>query len=385
MQKIVVLIAPHSPDGAAQNLGAAKKIELVVSLLNQLGFDIHYVDSAHPPGQFCAPILGRESKLGQTPIRLWRPFCIPNRKLGKLLNIIFSPSLFKALKDLNPALVWVYNSYAFEARLGLYLKRTTKCKLVLELEDMPMARSRGINPKPLLDGLFFKPLLAEADLVTFVNAALMHRFDGKVSRSLLFPSILQNALVQMPEVRRFTSHQYKLGYFGGLETDKGVEVLMDLLPLMPADWKVVITGVGSLAPRLEALAKKYPAILDFRGAVTHEQVLSLMQGCDAIVNPHTPISSMGDGVFPFKVCEALASGAVLISTELPSIDMDLSKSVKFFDGSVVGLADALKSASAHYFHNIDSIAKTRMQVCQSYGEASVQARFRQSMKELLPT
>jgi len=383
MRKVVVLVAPHSPDEPALNLGAAKKIELVASLLSQLGFDVHYVDSAHPPGRFRPALMGQRATLGKTAVTLWRPFCVPSRKLGKMLNIFTSQGLFRALARLKPQLVWVYNPYAFEARLGLFLQRAAGSKLVMELEDLPTARGRGFNPKPLLDQHYFKPLLARSNMVTFVNAVLLRRFTGVVQRALLFPSILQNALVAMPQHTRFAGTQRRLGYFGGLETDKGVGILLNLPPMLPPDWKLVVTGVGSLTPELQAAQARYPDQLEFHGAVSHDSVLAFMQGCDAIVNPHAPITHMDDGVFPFKVCEAIASGALLISTALPSIDIDLSRSVLYFDGSAQGLADAVRDAAAHYAQRHDEINQVRQQVCAQYGEQTVLTQFRQAVDGLL--
>ena len=379
------MVAPHSPDEPALNLGAAKKIELVGSLLHQLGFEIHYLDTAHPPGQFRAPVMGRPATLGQTPVTLWRPFCVPSRKLGKMLNLFLSQGIFQAMRILKPQLVWLYNPYAFEARIGLYLQRVIDTKLVLELEDLPTARGRGLNPKPFLDQHYFKPLQVKADLVTFVNAVLLRRFAPVVKRSLLFPSILQNALVNQQPRQRFTTDVRQLGYFGGLEPDKGVGTLIDLLPALPSGWHLVVTGVGSMTEQLKQAQARHPDRLSFHGAVSHERVLSLMQSCDAIVNPHEPIAHMGDGVFPFKVCEALASGALLISTSLPSIDIDLSRSVLYFDGSAPALADALSKAAGHYQRHAGDIAHTRSEVCSQYSEQTVLGQFKQAVDGLLAT
>lgn len=381
-KKIAVLVAPYSPEHEAEHLGAAKKIQLVASLLHRLGYALHYVDSAHPTVGAADPVEGAPALLGDTPVTLWRPACLPSRKVGKLFNIYGSQRLFHALADLQPALVWVYNAYAFEAKLGLFLRSRVRCSLVLELEDLPTARPRGLNPKPLLDLYYFRKLLPVADLVTFVNAALMRQYAGQVKASELLPSVLQDALVQMPDRERFSGAEHRLGYFGGLEVDKGVSVLLELPALMPEGWKLVVTGVGSLSAQMRDVQKRYPDVLEFHGAVPHGRVLELMQTCDAIVNPHEPIADMGNGVFPFKVCEALASGALLITTPLPSIDLELAERVELFDGSVGELAQALVRAPARYRKHRDELRQLRESVCQMYGEKSVCERFRTSLEAL---
>lgn len=382
--RTVILVAPYAPEMPLLNLGASKKIQLIASLLNRLGFKVHHVDSSHPHERFAEPVMAQPTQIEQTPVTLWRPFCLPSRKAGKLLNIYGSPHLFRRLAELKPDLVWVYNSYAFEARLGLYLQRVTNARLVFELEDLPLSRGRGLNPKPFLDQHYFKPLMRSADLVTFVNAVLLQRHRQDVKTGLLFPSILQQALVEQVSPPRFEGTHHRVGYFGGLDVDKGVGTLLDLPPLMPPNWKLVITGVGPLSPALHALAQKHPQRVEFHGAVPHARVLELMSSCDVILNPHSSITGMHDGVFPFKVCEALASGALLVSTPLPSIDIDLNSCVLFFDGSAKGLADALGSAAGHHAHSRAAIARVRDQVRNQYGESQVLAQLQHAIDGLTP-
>ena len=379
----VVVVAPYTPGGLSDHLGAAKKIELVLGLLHRLGNRVHLVDSSHPTLAFAAPVHGQACAVGDTPVTLWRPSCLPHRKLGKLLNVVAPGAFLKRLLVLAPAFVWVYNSYSFEARAALYLKRHARSKVVLELEDLPRARGRSLNPKPWLDQRFFAPLLAAADLVTYVNAGLQRQFATPAQRSLLFPSLLQQALVDAPHKQRFAQARYRVGYFGGLEHEKGADVLLRTLAQLPAAWTLVVTGVGSLAAAFSDAQAAHPERLEFHGRVSHATVSSLMQSCDAIVNPHTPISQMREGVFPFKVCEALASGSLLISTALPAIAIDLSHAVLPFDGSAEGLAAALAHAPAFHAENAAALRRTRDDICARYSEASMLRQLRIELDAVL--
>jgi hypothetical protein len=112
-------------------------------------------------------------------------------------------------------------------------------------------------------------------------------------------------------------------------------------------------------------------------------VLSLMMRCDAIVNPHASIAAMGDGVFPFKVCEALASGALLISTPLPSIDISLDDAVLAFDGSGAGLVRALQDAPGFFARRHAAIGATREAICARFSEASVLQQLRVQIDAML--
>jgi glycosyltransferase involved in cell wall biosynthesis len=382
-QANVIVVAPLAPGFPSAHLGAEKKIELVLMLLHRLGYNVHLVDSSHPVLEFKTSVSGISSFVGATPVTLWRPFCLPSRKLGKLLNVVFSGLFLRRLRSLSPAFVWVYNSYSFEACAALYLKRRTNTKIILELEDLPLARSRSFNPKPWLDQWFFPRLLAVADLVTYVNAAIQRKYAAQSRRAMLLPSLLQQALVDAPSRIRFTDAICRVGYFGGLEIEKGAGILLDAVQALPKGWKLVVTGVGSLSQEFEAAQQMHPDRLEFHGRVPHATVVSLMLSCDAIANPHTPIALMNEGVFPFKVCEALASGALLVSTALPSIDIDLSHSVVAFDGSVDGFLESLSTAPAFYAENVNAIHTTCAAIRTSYSEDAVFLQLRTVLEAVL--
>jgi glycosyltransferase involved in cell wall biosynthesis len=381
--RAVVVVAAFAPHAASLNLGAEKKIELVLAMLHKMGFHVHLVDSSHPQLAFAGAVNGQPCHVGETPVTLWRPWSLPDRKLGKLMNMLTAAPFVQRLQAVAPAFVWVYNAYGFEARAALALKRRLGCPIVVELEDLPMARRRSFNPKPWLDQRSFKPLLAATDLLTCVNAQIQRQFARPGLRSMLLPSLLQQALVDTPPRQRFAGRPLRVGYFGGLEAEKGAAVLLQAIDALPEGWRFVVTGIGSFAAAFAQAQQRHPDRLEFHGRVAHEQVVSLMQGCDAIVNPHASIAAMGDGVFPFKVCEALASRALLISTPLPSIDLALEQSVLGFDGSSAGLLRALQQAPAFFAARLAAIDATREAICARFGEASIFRQLRTQLDAVL--
>jgi len=90
-------------------------------------------------------------------------------------------------------------------------------------------------------------------------------------------------------------------------------------------------------------------------------------------------------VFPFKVCEAIASGALVISTPLPSIDLDLARAVSPFDGSAAGLLRALECAKARYERERAAIAAARAAVCERYGVEPMLRALREALVAPVPT
>jgi len=387
LKPTVVVIAPLALDRAPENLGATAKIEVIIGILGDLGFDVHLVDSSHPllpPGVLWArSIYRRPANIEGDLIHWSRPFTIANRRLGKLLNILILTSLVSRLISLKPSFIWIYNAYAYEGRLALKLATRCKVPIVLELEDLPLARIRGLNPKPYLDEYYFRRLLKKVSMITYVNHVLMKRYDQGDTRKLLLPSILRNEFLVAGGGLKFSDSRFTLGYFGGLEIDKGAGVLLEALPMIPPTWQLVVTGRGKLKEQFEAAAIEFPDRLVFLGVVDRDRMTAEMHRCDAIVNPHRPISAMGDGVFPFKVCESIAAGALLISTPLPEIDIDTSRGILFFSGSSRSLVEALVGSKEFYTAHRTEIEDLRAVVCDRFGRAAVEKGIAEEISHLV--
>jgi glycosyltransferase involved in cell wall biosynthesis len=371
----LLFVAPEAFDQAPVNLGAAAKIASLVRILDRLGHEVHYVDSSHWRARWAAPLHAEPALLDGTPVRMWRPAMVPHRKVGKVLNALGAARFASRLARVRPALTWIYNAYAFEGAVADALHRRG-VPFVLEIEDLPHARPRGWNPKPHWDQRWFERVLPRAGLVTYVNQRLLERHASRHRSALLLPSVLRRGFEGRAGRPRFAAGEvHRIGYFGGLSAEKGAGVLLEALRHWPDGHRLVVTGQGELGPAFAAAAAEHPQRLEFHGAVEARRLPELMVGCDAVVNPHSAIATMDDGVFPFKVCEALAAGALLISTDLPAIDAPLAGAVSFFDGSAAGLCAAVAGAAAFDATHRDAIDALGRHVAQEYGEGAIAARL----------
>jgi glycosyltransferase involved in cell wall biosynthesis len=301
------------------------------------------------------------------------PFTLKSRPVGKLFNILAARWLVRSIAALRPALVWIYNSYAFEARSALLLSRHSCCEMVLELEDLPRSRRRGLlNLKPLLDSFYLRMLKDRATLITCVNSSIETRL--KSGRTFMLPYIM-SPFLRTAGNPPFASAPHTLGYFGGLSKEKGASILPELCDALPTDWRMVVTGRGNLAPDLRAYAAKSGGNMLFCENVSDERLYELLDQCDVVVNPHTSIASMGQGVFPFKVLEAVASGRLVISTSLPPCSFDLSHNVINFDGTVAGACGALATAPEFLRRNCAGFNKTVTQIRSSLSEDAIYTKL----------
>lgn len=376
---VAVVIAPYAPDAVPWALGAGQKIRLVVEALLELGYDVHLVDSSHQVcGRFPAQRRAQLALKGGT-VLLWRPRRYRWRPLGKLMNYLWLHAFDRQLAALEPTVVWVYNSYAYEARLALAVAARSRARLVFELEDLPESRPRGFSPKPWLDARYFQPLLRGASAVTFVNDALLQRFRGSVRRSLLLPSILDEDMRSLSTRRRFETQVITVGYFGGLEVEKGADRILAAVEHLPSQTRLVITGSGTLASQFAEVASRYPEALSFHGTVSRSRLVELMASCDVILNPHTAIDAMENGVFPFKVIEGVASGALLVSTPLPPVTVDLNSAIRIYDGTLEGLINAIATSRDHYASRFDDRVATIHALWERYSHSA----FRESIRDVI--
>lgn len=378
----IILVAPFSPIGSCENphLGGAKKIASVIQILSRFGRPVILINSAHNQLGYSGTRIGHEEIGDGQLFTTITPFTLRNRQLGKFLNLFSTRPLARQLAIQKPAMVWIYNGYAFEAKFAAELSVMCGCPIILEIEDWHTARSRGLNPKPAFDWFYFRKVLKRAALVTCVNDAIRKRVSLPVSKVMLLPSVIdERLLAQAGGKTLFSQRPYRLGYFGGLTGEKGADVVLALGKQLPSDWHLIVTGSGPLAASFNALAAGNPERVRFINSATEDQLYLEMLDCDAIVNAHKSITAMGDGVFPFKVFEALASGRLLISTDLPDPGLPLANNVMFFDGTVGDLRRCLSQAEAFYQSRRHELSSLGGEIRALYSEEAVFHKLRQRL------
>lgn len=369
MVERIYLVAPYSPPGGELvHLSAAKKIEMVAGLLSKIGVSVVLVNTAHNCRRFAATHTSRR-RMGDIQVAEITPFTCPIRPIGKLFNIVSAGKLARRLCA-RDALVWIYNGYAYESVFALSCK--SRRKLVVEIEDLPFSRSRGwLEAKNRLDSWLLRKVLQVADVITLVNNSMRGDFEHLGASKIVLPSIISRQLTARSGKAPFVEDRYTLGYFGGLSSEKGVDVLLELVPILPESWRMIITGAGPLAQDLELAARDYPDRLLFRREVSEEHLYDLMLQCDALVNPHKPIGEMRNGVFPFKVFEYLVTKRLVFSTALPQSGVEIDRAIVWMGGSVRELRSLLEMAREIYVTKKGEIEAVAEAIIEGYSEDSV--------------
>ncbi len=350
---MILIVAPYSPVSLSSkpHLGAARKIEMIVEALARVDSDIFFVNSAH--NDLNVEVGIKRKNIGGVEVNHFSLKKSIFSKFGKFT------SLFKVHEILGecltfgvPRLVWIYNGYAFESLFSSAVKKRLNVPVVLEFEDWHFSRSRGINPKPFLDYFLWRKNLKNIDFSFGVNDRLVKLMSCHGVQGAILPGVVSERLVRLCDSRSvdvFSGAEVRIGYFGGLTKEKGVDVLSNAVGRLPPNYKVVISGAGDLENEISELSKSRPGKVEFHGRVSEHKLYELISGVDVIVNPHSPIDNMAEGIFPFKVVEAIASRKLLISTQLPPTSVPgLLNGVVFYDGTPESLVDSLIRSRALY-------------------------------------
>ena len=141
---------------------------------------------------------------------------------------------------------------------------------------------------------------------------------------------------------------------------------------LPVNYHCIVTGTGELDNQFNEFSKEYPDRVKFYGKIESEEIYKLMSFCDVILNPHKPISEMNNGVFPFKIFEAVASRRLVFSTELPQNKLEEAlQGVHFLDFDIQQWVSSLIDSRNIYFSNKSDIDNGADEVSQNFSESSL--------------
>ena len=359
---MIYFIAPYTSDF----LGASTKIEGILKILTQID-EVILINTYDAKSSS----IYISKKLG---IRVYNlPIYIKDRAVNTAINYLFNNKVVKQLKNNYnpPTTIWLYNSYFFESYLAKTLIATYNSFFIFEIEDSVFSRFRGLHLKPFFDKLAWNNNIKKFDLAFVVNNNISKELAYLKKNIVLLPGLISDDLIKYASKRNPFTDERKItiGYFGGLYLEKGAAFLMELFKNLPVNFHCIVTGTGELDNQFIEFANEYSDRVKFHGRIESQQIYKLMSYCDIILNPHKPISEMNNGVFPFKVFEAIASRRLVFSTQLPTDKMEeLLHGVHFLDLNIQKWVNALINSKNIYLANKININNAANKVCENFSE-----------------
>jgi glycosyltransferase involved in cell wall biosynthesis len=224
---------------------------------------------------------------------------------------------------------------------------------VLQLEDLPSARLANHGFAGFIDHIFTYLLGRRAKHIFAVSenvAAAFTRLSPVSQRKIhILPPALDPLFISKAErrIEPFSSSSFSILYAGSYQAEKGVDDLIEAFLRLPRGIYTLYL-VGS-AP-IEISSKfKYCNEIVFTGVVSIDELFDYYVSADVVVNPHRSILNP-DHVFPFKLIETFACGALPLTTPVPGVENLGLPEVCIFSG-VDELTRLLSSAQSIWIDN----------------------------------
>lgn len=393
----ILYIAPFATDGYLRargeenncSLACSRKVRLIVGILAKLGHDVMILSS----------IITSKSRLGieaayveeilfdECKATVWYPCRLRIRPFGGLINCLNANRIVEKLyRRFEADLLIVYNSYVFEARCAAHLKKIYSIPFLLEAEDLPSARQRGVfNIKANLDRLYWNRTLALADGFTAVNSRIFGLLPKEKPR-LLLPGIIDAELIRISRGRKvpFAEDRFLLGYFGDLGVEKGAGILIEIARSLPPRWRLVVTGAGQLGSALSMVAQAYPDKIMFLGKVDQRDLYDTLCRCDCTLIPWERSGVERQGVFPFKAFEYIVSGSHMILPRLASIDdVECGYFQRWLKPTSKELLTLLAKAKDDFAMETDVRENTIQGILRNYSEDAVKRKIAALLSEIV--
>lgn len=122
-------------------------------------------------------------------------------------------------------------------------------------------------------------------------------------------------------------------YSGRLNYRYGIKTLLDAFEeITRSDIRLVICGSGEMEEEIRQAAIKDSRI-EFRGYVTHDEILKIQKSSDILVNPRTNDGEYTKYSFPSKTMEYMASGVPVIMYKLDGVPDEYDEYLHYVKGN----------------------------------------------------
>ena len=202
--------------------------------------------------------------------------------------------------------------------MGYLIARRLNARFVFDVYDK-YDEFRGYRSLPGLD--LFRFLLRRADTRLFASRALMRDLSVDTSHDRLVPNgvdLRRFAPRDKRESRReagLPEESRWVGYFGGMEPDRGVADLIDAIQLLRADGMDIELLLGG--KQVSGLDVHRPGVR-YLGNVPYDRMPTMLASCDLLAVPYRRSAFMDFGASN-KIAEAIACRRPLVATSTPNL------------------------------------------------------------------
>jgi glycosyltransferase involved in cell wall biosynthesis len=182
----------------------------------------------------------------------------------------------------------------------------------------------------------FNFLLQRADQRLFASAALLKQLGVGQEKNILVPNGIDYARFHPRDIAT-CREELKLagdgdspmiGYFGGMEADRGVEDLIDAVSLLRNQGTAITLLLGGKSDG--NINFNVPGV-KYVGNVPYRDMPQMLGACDLLAVPYRRSALMDAGASN-KIVEALACGRPIVATRTPNLIENFTQTAKSLEG-----------------------------------------------------
>jgi len=180
----------------------------------------------------------------------------------------------------------------------------------------------------------FNFLLKRADHRLFASAALLKQLVGCQSRNILVPNGIDYSRFYPREIAtcrkelKLVGDTRIIGYFGGMEADRGVEDLIEAVSLLRSQGTGITLLLGGKSDG--NINFDVPGV-EYVGDVPYQDMPLMLGACNLLAIPYRRSAIMDAGASN-KIVEALACGRPIVATRTPNLVENFTQTAKRLDG-----------------------------------------------------
>jgi glycosyltransferase involved in cell wall biosynthesis len=250
-----------------------------------------------------------------------------------LVPVLLNRALNKQLRQIDLSRVdMVYARHSLFGTAGIELATRLNVPFVLEVNAVEVFfRSQ-------YDSIRFRRSVLRVEAEVFSRASLVVAVSERVRDDvvriapsahvvvipngvdpLLFEPKPEEALFQR-QALGVKNDDVLIGFFGRFYAWHGMETLASAAPIIlngRSNVHFLLVGDGPYREIVERETLPWASRVHITGIVPHEAVPSLMQACDVLVSPHSPMEGFVGS--PMKIFEYLISGRAVVASDLEQI------------------------------------------------------------------
>lgn len=236
-----------------------------------------------------------------------------------------------------------YNYKPEVAWPAFFAKKILRIPITVEYED-GYSHVEGIGGiKAKIFSITEKKVSEYIDSAIVVNSSLSERY--RVPAVVVRGVVNADFYNRCRKYKKFPNDKFTILYSGGLDKERGIDVLLKAVKYLDIDCRVIVTGKGNISCDDKRV--------EFRGFIPYEEVQNLMMQSDLLVQCQLSERQFSDESFPSKLFEYIATGNPIVSSAIKDVmDFAHDSFYYYFNDDPKDLAGAIKRAYERRYDDV---------------------------------